>query len=413
MQFFYAAAGLPMQIVPQTQLYFGSSPTVQPPLISPQSSSFYPSANVSISDVTTGATIYYTTDGTTPTTASPLYSAPFPVTFTTTIKAFATKPNRTASAVSTSTLTYNPSLAAPHIAINSGGPAVGDFVADTSFSNGGGHTRIGDVDTSMVPNAAPEAVYQAERIGGFNYVFLNLKPGLLYTVRLHFAENTATAAGQRLMNIQINSVTMLTNFDIYAQAGGPFRAIVREFNVPANRGGVLIVAFATVVGAAKLSAIEVLPALPTTTVSGLALPEGLVAAAGKQTLSFQFRPTDGSTPFTLTAPVDAGGAFSFPNIPVASYNLAIVGAKWLQKVVPLDLTADAPPMPNVTLSAGDANGDNTVDFTDFGILIGAFNSAANIPGSGYDPTADFNGDGFVNSNDFGLLIGNYGSMGDK
>ena len=52
-----------------------------------------------------------------------------------------------------------------------------------------------------------------------------------------------------------------------------------------------------------------------------------------------------------------------------------------------------------------------VDSTDFGLLIGAFNSDASIPGTGYDPTADFNEDGFVDSTDFGLLIGNYGAIG--
>ena len=58
-----------------------------------------------------------------------------------------------------------------------------------------------------------------------------------------------------------------------------------------------------------------------------------------------------------------------------------------------------------------SNSDNSVDSSDFGILIGAFNTAAALPGSGYDPTADFNSDGVVDSTDFGLLIGNYGSVG--
>ena len=412
-QLFYAATGLPQQIVPQNQLYTGGTLTVQTPQITPQSSSFYPSATVTISDATPGATIYYTTDGTTPTTASPIYAAPFKAQFTTTIKAFATKPNRVTSAVASTTLTYNPNLALPHIAINSGGAAVAPFVADTKFSSGAGHTRVGSVDTSLVPNAAPESVYQSERIGDFSYTFLNLTPGAPYTVRLHFAENTATAAGQRIMNIQINSQTVISNFDIYAEAGGPFKAIVREFTIPANNGGVMIIAFASVVGAAKSSGLEILPATPTTTVSGVVNLDGLAAAATPQTVRFQFRPTDGSAPFTLTAPVDATGAFSFPNIPVVAYNLAMAGDKWLQKVIPLDLTADAPPVPNVTLPAGDANGDNVVDTTDFGILVGAYGGAASVAGSGYDLRADFNCDGFCDATDFGLLVGSYGQAGDK
>ena len=215
------------------------------------------------------------------------------------------------------------------------------------------------------------------------------------------------------MNVLINSQNVLSNFDIYAEAGGPFKAIVREFTVPANNGGVILIGFATVVGAAKLSGLELLPAMPTLTVSGTVLLEGLAITAAKQALRFQFRPTDGSAPFTLTAPVGTDGAFSLPNIPAVSYNLAIEGDKWLQKVAPLDLTADAPTMPNVTLLAGDANGDNRVDSSDFGILIGAYGSAANVPGSGYDPRADFDASGTVDSDDFALLIGNYGVAGDK
>ncbi len=412
-QLFYAAAGLPTQIVPQNQLYSGGTLTVQTPQIAPQSGSFYPTATVSISESTPGATVYYTTDGTIPTTASPIYTAPFTIGFTTTVQAMATKPNRVTSAVAVSTLVYNPNLAAAHTALNSGGPAVAPFTADAHFSGGAGHTRVGSVDTSLVANPAPEAVYQAERIGGFTYSFLGLDPKLNYTVRLHFAENTATAAGQRIMNVLINSQTVLSNFDIYAAAGGPFRAITREFNAMSNKGGGMLVSFATVAGAGKLSGIEVFPATLTTTVSGIAALEGLAPTAGTQKVRFQFRPTDGSAPFTLTAPVGTDGTFSFPNIPVAAYTLAIAGDKWLQKVIPLDLTAGSPPAVNILLPAGDANGDNSVDSSDFTILIGAYSSLASDPASGYDARADFNCDGAVDSSDFTLLIGNFNQVGDN
>lgn len=55
--------------------------------------------SVSLSDSTPGAVIYYTTDGTTPTTASPVYSAPIPLTAAeTTITAMAVAPGDAQSA---------------------------------------------------------------------------------------------------------------------------------------------------------------------------------------------------------------------------------------------------------------------------------------------------------------------------
>jgi len=58
---------------------------------------------VSISDATPGATIYYTTDGSTPTTASSVYSGPILVLTTTTIKAMAVAPGWSPSVVETAT----------------------------------------------------------------------------------------------------------------------------------------------------------------------------------------------------------------------------------------------------------------------------------------------------------------------
>ena len=66
---------------------------------------------------------------------------------------------------------------------------------------------------------------------------------------------------------------------------------------------------------------------------------------------------------------------------------------------------------NFALLGGDANNDNSIDSSDFGILIGAFNSSSAVSGSGYDPTADFNSDGSVDSSDFGILIGNFNLTG--
>lgn len=59
------------------------------PVISPASTSFYGSVTVSITCATQNAVIYYTTDGSTPTASSAVYTVPFSVTTTTTVKAIA------------------------------------------------------------------------------------------------------------------------------------------------------------------------------------------------------------------------------------------------------------------------------------------------------------------------------------
>ena len=70
---------------------------------------------VSITSTTTGATIYYTLDGNTPTTSSSTYGSPFKLTATKTVKAIAVKTNMTNSAVATKSVTVG-QVATPTIA---------------------------------------------------------------------------------------------------------------------------------------------------------------------------------------------------------------------------------------------------------------------------------------------------------
>ena len=59
------------------------------PVITPASQSFSPSVQVKITDSTSGASIYYTTNGSQPTTGSTQYTGPFTLTTTTTVNAIA------------------------------------------------------------------------------------------------------------------------------------------------------------------------------------------------------------------------------------------------------------------------------------------------------------------------------------
>ena len=73
--------------------------TVKTPVIKPNGGNFYGSQRVTITCATEGATIYYTTDGSTPTQSSKQYTEAFSITDDTTVKAIAVKANYNDSAV--------------------------------------------------------------------------------------------------------------------------------------------------------------------------------------------------------------------------------------------------------------------------------------------------------------------------
>ena len=78
---------------------------VATPTFSPAAGAVESGTEVTISCSTSGATIHYTTDGSAPTTSSPVYSAPIAITATTTVKALAVKANMDNSAVATANYT--------------------------------------------------------------------------------------------------------------------------------------------------------------------------------------------------------------------------------------------------------------------------------------------------------------------
>jgi len=55
-----------------------------------------------------------------------------------------------------------------------------------------------------------------------------------YTVRLHFVEPDGLSPGQRLFDVSLQGQEILKDFDISREAGGPDRALVKEFTVAAS-----------------------------------------------------------------------------------------------------------------------------------------------------------------------------------
>jgi hypothetical protein len=95
-------------VVGTYQIQAVASPAATPTFTPASGTSFSSTLSVSIADTTPGAAIYYTTDGSAPTTSSPLYSGPFSISASTTVNAIATASGYTQSALGSASYTYSP-----------------------------------------------------------------------------------------------------------------------------------------------------------------------------------------------------------------------------------------------------------------------------------------------------------------
>ncbi len=90
------------------------------PAFSPAAGTYNSAQNITITDSAQNAEIYYTTDGTTPTTASNVYSEPISVSSTETLKAIALAPGYALSAVATAAYTITLPTATPQFLPSAG-----------------------------------------------------------------------------------------------------------------------------------------------------------------------------------------------------------------------------------------------------------------------------------------------------
>jgi hypothetical protein len=136
--------------------------------------------------------------------------------------------------------------------------AVGSFQADQYYSGGSTYNNTNTVDVSLITdNPPPAALFNNERYGAMSYTIPGFTAGGTYAVTLYFAETYLTSSGGRLFNVSINGTAVLTNFDIYADAGGQNRAIARAFTTTADSGGQIVIQFTAVTENPKINGISV------------------------------------------------------------------------------------------------------------------------------------------------------------
>ena len=122
---------------------------VATPTFVPGGGTYTSAQTVTISSTTAGATIYYTTNGSTPTTSSTLYSGPVTVGASLTLKAIATKSGFFDSAVGSAAYVINTGGGGGGIAFGSG------FTAGSMVLNGS--SSIGGTSLTITPNTTTQA----------------------------------------------------------------------------------------------------------------------------------------------------------------------------------------------------------------------------------------------------------------
>lgn len=104
--------------------------------------------------------------------------------------------------------------------------------ADQYFTGGVRTDLEAALGAFTVANTQNQRLYKFERAldnGTFTYSIPIGQPGT-FTVKLLFAENYHSSAGQRVGSVAINGVTYLSNYDIFVAAGGKNRAVVEAWN---------------------------------------------------------------------------------------------------------------------------------------------------------------------------------------
>lgn len=134
------------------------------------------------------------------------------------------------------------------------------WLADQFFVGGSAASR-----DQAVFGAEEPFIFRGERYGSFEYG-VPIQSGR-HRVRLYFAETYYGASnpggggpGSRRFDVAINGEVKLEALDVFGEAGGPNRAVIREFlGIRPDSAGRVVISFMPLVDNAMVSAIEIEP----------------------------------------------------------------------------------------------------------------------------------------------------------
>jgi hypothetical protein len=186
------------------------------PTFSLASGSFTSAQTVAISDASAGATIYYTTDGSTPSTSSTVYTAPIAVSSTKTIKAIAAAASYTNSAVASATYTIVQVAATPVISVAAGSysSVLSVSISDTTpgatiyyTTNGATPTSASSVYTGAISIATTETLQAIAVASGYTNSGVATAT---YTLTLPALAPTFSPPGGTYSTAQVVTISDLT-----------------------------------------------------------------------------------------------------------------------------------------------------------------------------------------------------------